>query len=243
MKRIFLTLAVVLLLTGRALAAPTVVGTPAIDNSNANIHTMSCDAGSSANRVLYAFVLNDGTALASLPTYNGVATTAVDSESNASAKVWLYRLINPASGSNTLSVDHTGTGTVPNVIGCIAVDGTNQTTPNDTPVKHNGSGGAITHDVTSETGDLVLDFIYAGGTSVNWQLVAGSGQTEHIDSGVAATVGGSARSWGVSAEAGAATVTMSWTPTNTTAWAHISINVNAVGGGGGGGTVRHRVIQ
>lgn len=226
------------------------VGPPVTYNSDvsgaANDYNITVDVGSSSDRVLYVFIgeAGDSTSIGfPTVTFNSDAMTRI--EDNVSVPQGLgvsaWRLINPDAGSHTLTIDWSGAGTVPVFVSAIPLSGVDQVTPNDTPTEANGSGSPASNNVTSASGDLVIDVIMSAGTGGGWTLAVGADQTAHtLFSGT--TLNGSARNFGVSTEAGAATTTMSWTGSQMGNWRWIGLNVNAASGGGGGSTLRHRRV-
>lgn len=144
-------------------------------------------------------------------TYNGVALTQIQSNGWDDAgsfylRSYLWRLIAPATGANTVQVTLSA---APNtsIGGAVSVTGAHQTTPETgTAGTNNITGSAISTTLGSTVNDLCAD------CTVVWDgtgLVVDAGQTERWKESNADTV------WhGGSTEPGAASVTMGWTWTN-----------------------------
>lgn len=151
-------------------------------------------------------------------TYNAVSMTSVGSADNASGgKVQIFRLINPATGANSVVVtpDHNG----PAAAGAISFTGVDQTTPLGTPATATGNSATPSVSVTSATGEMAYDSIVS--TTGGLVYTAGAGQTErHAANNPAFDV--RLRS---STEAGAATVVMDWSVTGAFQWASIGVSV------------------
>jgi hypothetical protein len=135
-------------------------------------------------------------AVISTVTYGGAAMTLIGSPP---AGLAMYRLVAPATGSQTVVVGwdaFTSNGK----LGVITYTNVDQTTPLGTFASASGASSTAEVNVSSATGELVNDCMFAlAGT-----ITIGAGQTsrwEQEASGVGV---------GSSTEAGAPTVTMSW---------------------------------
>lgn len=163
-------------------------------------------------------------------TYGGVAMTSVGSQfhtaSAANARMHLWRLVAPATGAQTITI--TMSGQVNDLIGgAVSFTGADQTTPVGTFASAEGnSTSPATVDVTSATGEIVVDTVCSSGLAVT--LTAGAGQTQRWNSGIIATAIGAG-----STEAGAATVTMSWTLNTVANWVIGAVSVKPVSAAGG----------
>lgn len=134
-------------------------------------------------------------------TYAGVAMTLHDSQTGATGgNAYWYYLAAPASGSNTVSV--TWTGSTDCRGGAVSFTGA-KSTPG-TAAKTTSAGTSISIDVTSATGEIVVDVLSIAGGSTT--ATAGAGQTERWN----ALTGSPGVKGSGSTEAGAATTTMSW---------------------------------
>lgn len=183
--------------------------------------------------VLYVYVGIDAAAdFNPSVTYNSVSMTPI-SEITTNRYVAVFRLVNPATGSNTVSV--TGLpGGGDEAAFAVSFTGVNQSDPDDTPVTENGSATAEptnsnSIDVTSETGDMVLDFMHLNATTFA-NISAGGSQTIPTNG----SVDDASSEHLTSYAAGASTVTMTWNWNNNAVYAQYALNINAAAGGGGG---------
>lgn len=164
-------------------------------------------------------------------TYNSVAaslvTSIVHSGAGHTGYVALYRLINPTTGSNTVSVSFTDTNSQASdamPCGSVSLTGVDQTTPESNITSATGNSTTPSVNVTSAVNNMVLDVVGVG------SAITSSNQTlqwkKNVNSNTAAGNGAG------STAAGAASVTMSYAVTSDS-WAILGVNVNAVGAGGG----------
>jgi hypothetical protein len=155
----------------------------------------------------------------------------LDMGSNAKASLW--RLIAPATGSNTVHVTW-GSAQDERWVIAVQVQDADQTTPNNTVATATGTNASPTVTATSVSGDLVLDFVSfldIGGQS--FQLtddVPDSLQELEGAGGISAFEGA-----GASRETAAGTsTTCSWTVGGTLAgggWSIFALAVNAAAAG------------
>lgn len=147
-------------------------------------------------------------------TYNSVAMTQCGSATNGSYNVYQYYLVNPATGSNNVSVSFSGTisdfgGTS---ISWTSID---QVTPVGTTATATGTDTTPTVNVSSAASETVIDalVIVHGGT-----LSVGAGQTQRQNA-----IGGNGfLKYASSSEGGAGTTTMSWSNSSSQAWAIVA---------------------
>ena len=181
---------------------------------------------SGSNRVLFVKVTYyDNADSVSAVSYNSVAMTLVPSStvSNGQYTVEWYYLINPATGSNTVSV--TMTGSVWDIgIASISFTGAHQTTPYGTPVTGTGSSTTPSVSVSSGATEIVIDglAIVHGGT-----LTVGAGQTQRAN----AICGSGFIKHAASSETGAASTTMSWSNSTSQVWASSAFAVKPAAAG------------
>lgn len=180
---------------------------------------------SGSNRALFVKVsYYDSGDSVSVVSYNSVAMTFVPGSkvSNGQYTVEWYYLVNPATGSNTVSV--TMTGSVFDIgVTSISFTDAHQTTPYGTPVT--GTGTSTTPSVTVASGatEIVLDgiVIVHSGT-----LTVGAGQTQRTNE-----ICGGFIKHGASTETGAASTTMSWSNSYSQVWASSAFAVKPVAAG------------
>lgn len=148
--------------------------------------------------------------VANTATYAGVSMTALTSVVNGAAIARQFILLNPQSGSNNIVVTFASSGNV-------CAQGISFTNTGGYRNNTTASGSSTTASlaITSETNDLVVDFVSHGDAA---GITAGAGQTAQIN-----TINANAQ--GTSTEAGAASVTMSWTAASSSVWAQSAISL------------------
>jgi hypothetical protein len=113
-------------------------------------------------------------------TYGGTpltqVTTALYSSTNPQVRTYVFRLINPASGANTITVNFAAATL--SVAGAVTYSGVDQNSPIQTSSTSTGSGTTASSSVTV-TGSGRLLFGYLGGhrTANTWTITEGTGQT------------------------------------------------------------------
>ena len=202
-------------------------GAVAVDATTKNVSTSASSltfahtTGTGSNRLMLVAVVvgasastgnNAGTV--SSVTYGGTSLTQVGTVAEPGTRVrsYLYRLLNPPFGSNSVVV--TLAAARPVYAGVTTFTGVDQTTPLGTFVSTSagdvsGAGGGGTSaslSVSSAANELVFDVIAVDReTGDNVSPSAGAGQTARWTDNSSGFVAG-----GSSTEAGASTVTMSW---------------------------------
>lgn len=148
-------------------------------------------------------------------TYNGDALTKLDTQIDADDQaVEIWYLVNPDTGTNNIVGNLTAGTEI--VLGFTSWTCVNQSTPLGTQAKAAGSGTTPSVNVSSASGELVIDAVETfGGT-----LSVGAGQTQRINRN-----DGAGFLLGTSTEAGAGTVTMSWTKSASSSWAIIGVPI------------------
>lgn len=163
--------------------------------------TFSHTCGSGSDRLLVVGVSIRGAVTVTGITYAAVALTKIRHDApGGDVRSELWYLVAPATGANNVVVTMSGDQSFAAI--AQTYTGVHQTVPKGTDVGSTGSGTAVTVDVTSATGELVIDVVTrqaSGGT-----FTEGASQTKRQTH--TTQPGGS-----MSEEAGAATVTMSWT--------------------------------
>jgi hypothetical protein len=145
--------------------------------------TIAHSIGSGLNRCVWMIIWGGGSGLtvSGTPTFGGTNVTALTGSPLNGTPVftdlYVYRLVNPTSGSNNFVINFTGS--VQATIAIISRDEVNQTTPDDgldtdTTFEDAGDTTAIT---TSETGDRVVDIVATGFVPAGG-FIEGAGQTE-----------------------------------------------------------------
>ena len=192
---------------GVAVAAVT---TNSSSNPGSTSFSVSHTTGTGLNRLMLVGISQKNRSVTSV-TYGGTSLTLVgEVTSNGNAKIHLYRLLNPPSGTANVTVNLDANPDKGIVVGVTTFTGVHQTTPLGT---FNGTQGKSTNpsvNITSATNELVFDVV----SLRNASLTVGSGQTQrwNIDSGGEIFGGGSTKP-------GVASTTMSWTGSGSQDWA------------------------
>ncbi len=153
------------------------------------------------------------------PSLNQPLTLVGRQTASASGAVEIWELADPTPGVAGAALSHTLSASAKRVMGVHALAGVGG---HGTPVGAGINSNAISVNVPSETGALVLDVIF--GSNSTTAHTAGAGQTEHWDLN---TTGGTNNLRGAgSSEAGAATTTMSWTSGSATHHALLAVSYN-----------------
>jgi len=147
-------------------------------------YTISADAGDKTVLIVSSSTSNAGVTTTGI-TFNGVAMTLIREETHSQGAFSLWRLVAPASGSNTLTVTLSGSTGLHSLTYATA-SGVDQTTPCGTAVGRSSnsatdplalSGGDT---IPTANGDLAIGGFFAGAVD---SFTAGSGETVVQDSG------------------------------------------------------------
>lgn len=146
-------------------------------------------------------------------TYNGVAMTALDAFTTTPAGFRWFGLINPASGSHTVTVTG-GSGAAPIAV-AMSFTNVHQTVAAGTPVQASGASTTATVNVTGTNAESIIACVvsmFGGNTSVT----TGAGQSND-------TTGSSGNS-GISmstepGNGGTVTMSESWSSVGSDSWA------------------------
>jgi hypothetical protein len=165
--------------------------------------TLSHTVGTGENRLLLVGVsLRDRTVTS--VNYGGVAMTLVGSRANGTNSIiYIYRLLNPTSGTANISVVLNGAPGKGAAVGAIDYSGVDQSTPLGTFASASGWTSSPSLSVSSASGQMVFDVLSVRQTTA---LTPGAGQTERWDFSR-----GEIRSGASTEPATSATTTMSWT--------------------------------
>ena len=164
---------------------------------------------SGADRALLVGVMSNcpNPPIVSGVTYNGIALTQhFTSLPYSTERLDIWRLVAPATGAHNTVVTFSGTCAklFANILSLTDVD---QTTPLGTVASASGLSQLATVNVSSASGEMVIDFLQLFGSNPSYTPTAGAGQTARIINQDSS----SGDSLDSSTEAGASTVTMSWT--------------------------------
>lgn len=193
----------------------TVVGTAASANSGQTVSTYSFAYNSGttgSNRILMVGISyrNGDSETVSAATYGGqamtqVGTAQVSANTAPDGRIYIYYLLNPPTGSNTLQVNWNSALDQGSVIGAVTYAGVDQTTPLRAFASASGISTAPAATVTSAANDLVFGIV-SGRTTSNYAL-AGSGGTSLWS---ARPFNGQTAGAGQSKTGAASSVTLNW---------------------------------
>jgi len=202
--------------------------------------SMTCTHNASgSNRVAYCGISheNGSTDVDSVTaTYNGVTMDVLftDTTTHASRHLRVFRLVAPATGSQSVVFDWGGANRAFSAV-CGSFTGVDQADPDDAHSVTLQSGGTtVSTTVSSAAGDMVMDFLVAGS---GLSPAVNNGNTEINQVFVGQTASGIAASY----EAGAASVETGWT-TAIAVLVHWAWNINAASEGGGAETFGFRLM-
>ena len=140
-------------------------------------------------------------------TYGATALTLVgENNINGNARIAIYKLVNPPSGTANVVVNFSTPPDKGAVVNVTTYTGVDQTTPLGTFATQQANSTNPTVNVTSAAGELVYDVVSIRNQPVT--VTAGQTQRWNINSGSEITGAGST-------EPGAATTTMNWTAAST----------------------------
>jgi len=180
---------------------------------------------SGSNRILVVVVTHDDDLTADTVTYAGAPLTKVRSDKNldkAETSIW-YKT-NPATGSNTVSVDASGEVPLFDAIS-YSLLGVDQTNPVDVDNGATGTSTSATVDLTTTVENTwVIDAVFAEESRA---MIAHTGRTQRLN---AAKAKGGASS--TVADAAIATHTMDWTISKSKEWAISAAAFKPVPGAG-----------
>lgn len=179
-----------------------------------NSHSFAYDSGSTgANRALFvgiSYFNDDGETVRSV-TYGGETLTQVGTANQSTfARVYVFRLLNPPTGTNTLAVTWNANIDRGAVVGAVTYANVNQTTP--TGAFAGSSGNSATPSVTvagaagrtmfgAVAGRSTSNYSVTGGGTLLWSqrpfsgYTAGSGQTKAGAASVMLSWSGSSANW------------------------------------------------
>ena len=175
---------------------------PAITSPMSVAHT----TGTGANRLMLVGISQKNRTIASV-TYGSTPLTLVgENNINTNARVAIYQLVNPPSGTNTVTVNFSSAPDKGAIVSVTTYSGVHQTTPLGAFATAQNGGGTPTVTAVSATGDLVYDIIACRNEAVT---VNGSqAQRWNLNSGSEINGAGSTKA------GGASNTTMSWSYSN-----------------------------
>ena len=195
-------------------------GTPHSGTGVGSPITVSHTTGAGSDRLMLVGISGQATNVAvSGVTYGGVALDPVGTYAYSTyLKIWIYKKVAPTTGTADVVVSFSTAPTGGGIVGVITFTGMDQSVPLGTFVGASAGTGSPTVDVSSASGELVID------TAADWQsMTVGADQTQRWNV-VSNNIYGSG-----STEPGAGTVTMSWT-TVTSEWSIGAVPIKPVSG-------------
>ncbi len=156
-----------------------------------------------------------------------LVTAQTQSAGSTKPRMEIWQLVNPPSGTATVTVNFAGSIGSGAVIGVVSFTNANQSTPLSVTNSNTGSSANPFLTEASASGEIVFDVVAAdGGTS----FTPGAGQTSNWNADPGILGAGSTKP-------GAASITTSWTNTTSAGWAMGAVSVMpALVSGGSGGT-------
>lgn len=193
------------------------VSTGFSSNPVSTTFTVSHTTGAGLNRLMLVGISQKNRLVTSV-TYGGTPLTLVGEElANGSAKVHIYSLLNPPSGTANVVVNLSANPDKGIVVGVATYTGVNQVEPFGVFASATGNSNASSVTLASAPGELVFDIISYRNASCSAN--AGQNVVYNIDSGGEMT-------GGVSTKPGAASVTMGWTNSpNAQQWAAAAVGL------------------
>ncbi len=186
-------------------------------NPGSTTFSVSHTTGTGANRLMLVGISQKNKLVSSV-TYGGTPLTLVGEEiDNGNARMHLYSLINPPSGTANVVVNLSANPDKGIIVGVTTFSGVDQATPLGNFAGTQSGGGNPSVNVSSAVGELVYDVV----SIRNASLIIGAGQTQRwkIDSGGEMYGGGGT-------ETGAASTTMSWSSSDDeTDWAIGAVSI------------------
>lgn len=141
-------------------------------------HTVTSSGG---NRALFVGCVTRSITVTLSATYNGVSMSSVRSDafvSGTALSTFMFKLVNPSTGSNTVSVAMSG-GTANTVCGSLSATDVDQVTvTTDNKGACVASGTSASQTLTTTANDLLYDIM--GLSSISQSLAQGTGQTDEI---------------------------------------------------------------
>jgi hypothetical protein len=176
--------------------------------------TLTISAGLTNSFLIAGIVLTSATAIGAV-TWGAQTMTAIGNQTNGSARAYLYGLINPTAGNQTLSVAFTGTAS--GNLFATSYRNINQATPTYGFAQATATGTAAAVSVVSAAADVCVDCISALG-----QVSAPAKTKLTIDN---------TGFWGfgMSEATGAASVAFAWTNGSSSAWVDIACALKDAG--------------
>lgn len=195
-----------------------------------NAGTVTGTVGANSNRVLIGYVAFRGIATSSVTmTWNGATMTPISGASlNSVASafdIYLFGLINPDTGNQTLSTSWTGGSASPVVLGAISLYDADQATGWQNGGSDTGTGTSASSVVTSANGNMaIVGHVNNDASSTDIATGTETWAEESFSGNYA---------MGYNPSSGAST-TIGWSLGLSVVWGNVKVDVIAFSGGGGG---------
>ena len=190
-------------------------------NPGSTSFTVSHTTGSGTNRLMLVGISQKNKNVTSV-TYAGITLNLVgENTSNANARMHIYALVNPPSGTANVVVNLDANPDKGIVVGVTTFTGVDQVTPLGTFATANATSNAASTTVNSANGELVFDVA----TYRNTTMSANAGQTERYN-----VYSGNEIYGGASIKTGAASVNMGWAGAASQSWAIGAVSIKPANG-------------
>ena len=166
-----------------------------------------------------------GTVVTPTVTYNGVSMTQINTNNPVGTpnRVTMFRLVNPATGANTIAVDFSDSSTYQAIGGGISLRNADISSPDDGTNTATGESTAASVSVnTSNNNSMVIDCCMSQDSGL---LTVGSGQTSRWSKNIGASYIKSASSTELQPLAGS--TEMSWTLSVSDVWVINALGIKA----------------
>jgi hypothetical protein len=191
--------------------------------TSASTITFSAKTTAGSDRIGILSIAIANAAVITSVTWNGSNMTQAVSAQNPTDNRYavIYYIINPPTAASDIVVS---TSAPTDYVGVVSsYSGAHQTTQDGDTSSASGTTTPATVDVTSASGEMVVDALYFIGAGTSPSV--GADQTQNGNSNQGTWHGASSR------EAGAATTTMSWTLTSSTRWTIVGFSIRATASG------------
>lgn len=191
----------------------------AADTGGSDTHTVSLNNTAVTNVVLQVRVSHDEASGIDNVTYNAVAMDLVSEIGSGDARVGIFELVAPASGTNDVVVTYNDTN-IDSIVSAFTYENVDQTTPTGTPTDSSGSGTSVSGSKAISEGDLLIDVIcvdFSSGLAVTaTDQVEDYHLTEFITEGAGSH----------SSDQTAGSPSMAWSWTSSSSFARIMVVLN-----------------
>ncbi len=186
-------------------------------NPNSTTFTVSHTTGTGSYRLMLVGISQKNKEVTSVKYGNTSLTLVGENTSSGNARMHLYSLINPPSGTADVEVTLSANPDKGIVVGVTTFTNVNQSTPFGSFNSDKGNNSLATVNVTSATGEVVYDVA----TYRNTTMTADASQSVLYN----INTGGEIKGGGASTKPGAASITMSWAGAESKEWAIGAVSI------------------